>query len=83
MSELNATLILVAVAALLVPLGVWIIRAARRSRGAFAPLVGMLMLLGAFYPPDPPPPPPGRERRARRGRRAEGSGLGRRIDIQL
>lgn len=58
MSETHATLVLIAVAALLVPLGVWIIRAARRSRGAFAPLVGMLMLLGAFYPPDPPPPPP-------------------------
>lgn len=58
MSEAHATLILIGVAVLLIPLGVWIIRAARRSRVAFAPLVGMLMLLGAFYPPDPPPPPP-------------------------
>ncbi|USQ94906.1 hypothetical protein [Caulobacter sp. RL271] len=54
----QTTLILIALAALVIPLGVWLIRAARRSRGAFAPLVGMLMLLGAFYPPDPPPPPP-------------------------
>lgn len=58
MTELQATLILTAVAILLIPLGVWIIRAARRSRAAFAPLAGLLMLLGAFYPPDPPPPPP-------------------------
>jgi len=54
----QSTLILIGVAVLLIPLGAWIIRAARRSRTAFAPLVGMLMLLGAFYPPDPPPPPP-------------------------
>ncbi len=58
MSEGQATLILIGVAVLLIPLGVWIIRAAKRSRLAFAPLVGVLMLLGAFYPPDPPPPPP-------------------------
>jgi hypothetical protein len=58
MSQTHANLILIGVAVLLIPLGVWIIRAARRSRAAFAPLVGMLMLLGAFYPPDPPPPPP-------------------------
>lgn len=58
MSEFQATLILIAVAILLIPLGVWLIRAAKRSRRAFAPLAGLLMMLGAFYPPDPPPPPP-------------------------
>ena len=58
MTELQATLVLLVVAVLLVPLGVWVIRSAKRSGRAFAPLVGMLMLLGAFYPPDPPPPPP-------------------------
>jgi len=58
MTELKATLVLTAFAVLLIPVGVWIIRAAKRSKRAFAPLVGMLMMLGAFYPPDPPPPPP-------------------------
>ena len=58
MTELQATLVLAAVAALLVPLGVWIIGRVKRSPAGFAPLVGVLMLLAAFYPPDPPPPPP-------------------------
>lgn len=58
MTELQATLVLLAVAVLLVPLGVWIIGATKRSKRAMAPLVGLLMMLGAFYPPDPPPPPP-------------------------
>jgi hypothetical protein len=58
MTEPQATLVLIVVAALLVPLGVWTIRALKRSKRSMAPLVGLLMMLGAFYPPDPPPPPP-------------------------
>jgi len=58
MTELQATLVLIVVALLLIPAGVWTIGAIKRSRRAFTPLIGMLMLLGAFYPPDPPPPPP-------------------------
>lgn len=58
MSEFHATLILIVVAVLLIPVGVWLIGKAKRSSRAFAPLAGLLMLLGAFYPPDPPPPPP-------------------------
>lgn len=58
MTELQATLILIALAVLLIPVGVWIIGGVKRSKRAFAPLAGLLMMLGAFYPPDPPPPPP-------------------------
>lgn len=58
MTELKATLILIVLAVLLIPVGVWLIGAAKRSSRALAPLAGLLMLLGAFYPPDPPPPPP-------------------------
>lgn len=58
MSEAQATLILIAVAALLVPLGVWIVGSSKRARRAMAPMAGMLLLLGAFFTADPPPPPP-------------------------
>ncbi|ATC25794.1 hypothetical protein EIB18_15345 [Caulobacter vibrioides] len=58
MTEAKATLILLAVAVLLIPLGVWAIRAAKRSRRALAPLAGMVALLGFFLTADPPPPPP-------------------------
>lgn len=58
MTELQATLILIAFAVLLVPLGVWIIMASKRSRRALAPLAGMIALLGFFLTADPPPPPP-------------------------
>ncbi len=58
MTELAATLVLIALAVALIPLGVWIIRRAKRDRTSMALLAGMMMLFGAFYPPDPPPPPP-------------------------
>ncbi|MCY1648805.1 hypothetical protein OVA11_17595 [Caulobacter sp. SL161] len=58
MTEAKATLILLAVAILLIPLGVWAIRAAKRSRRTLAPLAGMVALLGFFLTADPPPPPP-------------------------
>lgn len=58
MTELQTTLILTAVAALLVPLGVRIISLGKRARRAMAPMAGMTLLLGAFFTADPPPPPP-------------------------
>ena len=58
MTELQATLILAAVALLLVPLGVWAIARSKRARRAMAPMAGMMLLLGAFFTADPPPPPP-------------------------
>lgn len=58
MTEAKATLVLLALAVALVPLGVWAIRAAKRSRRALAPLAGMVALLGFFLTADPPPPPP-------------------------
>lgn len=57
MAELQTTLILTAVAALLIPLGVWAIGQSKRARRAMAPMAGMLLLLGAFFTADPPPPP--------------------------
>ena len=58
MTELQSTLIAIALAVLLIPVGVWIILASRRSRRALAPLAGMIALLGFFLTADPPPPPP-------------------------
>lgn len=58
MTEAKATVVLLALAVALVPLGVWAIRAAKRSRRALAPLAGMVALLGFFLTADPPPPPP-------------------------
>lgn len=58
MTEAKATLVLLALAVALVPLGVWAIRAAKRSRRALAPLAGMVALLGFFLTADTPPPPP-------------------------
>lgn len=58
MTELQATVILTAVAILLVPLGVWAIGRSKRARRAMAPMAGMMLLLGAFFTADPPPPPP-------------------------
>lgn len=57
MRELQVPLILTLLALGLIALGVWIIRAAKRSRRSMAPLAGLLLMLGAFFPPDPPPPP--------------------------
>ena len=58
MTEFQANLILIAVALLLIPLGVWLIATSKRARRALAPMAGMMLLLGAFFTADPPPPPP-------------------------
>lgn len=71
MTELQATLVLLVVAVLLIPLGVWLIRSAKRSRRAMAPLAGMIMLLGAFFTADPPPPPPAESATPRPGEEDE------------
>lgn len=57
MTELQATLALIILTVALVPVGVWMMRTAKRSKRAMAPLAGIMMLLGAFFTADPPPPP--------------------------
>ena len=57
MEELKATLVLVALSAGLLIIGVWAILSLRRSKRSLAPVAGMLLLLGAFFTSDPPPPP--------------------------
>lgn len=58
MTQLQANLILIALAVALIPLGAWLILSSKRSRRALAPLAGMIALLGFFLTADPPPPPP-------------------------
>lgn len=58
MTQTQATLVLLALAAVLAPLGAWAIVRTKRSRRALAPLAGMIALLGFFLTADPPPPPP-------------------------
>ena len=57
MPDLTAALVTLAVLAVLTPVAIWMMRAAKRSKRAMAPLAGMMMLLGAFFTADPPPPP--------------------------
>ena len=57
MSNPTATLVVIALGLGLIPLGAWIIRSAKRSTRAMAPMAGLLMLLGAFLTSDAPPPP--------------------------
>lgn len=68
MAELQTTLILIAVAGLLIPLGVWAIARSKRARRAMAPMAGMMLLLGAFFTADPPPRRQPRPRRLGRTR---------------
>lgn len=56
MTEFQVTLVLFALTAALIPVGFWMIRAAKRSKRAMAPLAGMMMLMGAFFTADPPLP---------------------------